>query len=79
MTPAERNALRQIALGAVRSELRRQGVDPQTVSAESAYAVVDNLYRTDPQLLVSIWYDKASQAERNWFIKEWGKENANGY
>lgn len=69
----KRTELRQIALGAVRSELRRQGRNPQTVSAESAYAVLDNLFRSEPRLLAAQWYDTASDKERSKFFKEWGQ------
>jgi len=68
-----RKELRQIALGAVRSELRKQGRSPQAVDANVAYAVLDNIFRTDKQSLAAVWYDTASDNDRNKFFREWEK------
>lgn len=62
---------RKIALGAVRSEFRRQGRQPHFQMATSALAVLDDLLRSEPDLIASQWYDKASEAQIKLFIKEW--------
>jgi hypothetical protein len=62
---------RKIALGAVRSEFRRQGRQPQFQLATSALAVLDDLLRSEPDLIASQWYDKASEAQIKLFSKEW--------
>jgi hypothetical protein len=62
---------RRIALGAVRSEFRRRGQQPQFQLATSALAALDDLLRSEPDLIASQWYDKASERQIKLFNKEW--------
>lgn len=62
---------RQIALGAVRSQLRTWDLDPLTESAQDALKTLDDIARTEPKLIASIWYLQASDNQIALFIKEW--------
>lgn len=62
---------RKIALGAIRSQARRQHIDPTTMSADDALAVMDDISRVDPQIYASVWYDQASDAQMKQFKREW--------
>ena len=62
-----------MALGAVRSELRKQGQQPTAKEGDEALAVLDNIYRIDRTVLASYWYATATQTELNRFVKEWKK------
>ncbi len=65
---------RSIALGAVRSQLRRLHIDLATVSAEEALAVLDDLHRAEPDLLACIWYEQASDHQIRLFRREWKRQ-----
>ena len=62
---------RALALGAVRSQVRAYGMDPVTINAADAHAVLDDLARQVPDLVVSHWYATASQYQMGLFYKEW--------
>jgi hypothetical protein len=62
---------RRIAQGAVRSTARRQGIDPATLTAAQALAMLDDLYRVIPALVASMWYSTASDTQIKLFAKEW--------
>jgi hypothetical protein len=69
---------RRVAIGAVRSELRRHKENPVIVSALDAEKVLDDIARQDSQLIASIWYREASDAQIKLFRREWNvwtKEN----
>ncbi len=68
MTQAE---YRKIALGAIRSQARSQHIDPETMSAEDALAILDDLYRMTPNLVASLWYGQASDSQVKIFKREW--------
>jgi len=71
MTYAE---LRKISLGAARSYLRDQGIDPAGVSADDALAALDDICRMDGALCVYVWYvqlDSTNQTQL--FRREWRK------
>jgi hypothetical protein len=63
--------MRRVATGAVRSQLRRQGINPKTVDADSALRMLDDIYRVDPELIASLWYGEASNNQIKLFKKEW--------
>ena len=78
------HSLRQIAIGAARSQLRRQhelaveyctaagvALASQAPDADAALAVLDDIARSDPTLLASVWYRKASARQIALFRKEW--------
>jgi hypothetical protein len=69
MTKAEQ---RRVALGAVRAQLRRIGVsvDP-FVPFKDVLAVLDDLYRTEPELIVSQWYANATDHQIALLRREW--------
>lgn len=64
--------LREIAAGAVRSELRKQGDPrPETFDADSAWCVLDNLARDEPELVASWFYRNAPEPQVRLWFKEW--------
>lgn len=65
--------LREIALGAARSYLRRMGIDPATIEPDKALAALDDLYRIDQEVLASIWYGSASDNQIKLFKREFSK------
>ena len=65
--------MRRIAAGAIRSEARKQGIDPTTLDAEAALRMLDDLYRIDPVLIASVWYGSASDNQIKQFKREWRK------
>lgn len=69
---------RKVAIGAVRSELRRHSQSPVMISPLDAEKVLDDIARQDSQLIASIWYLNASDAQVKLFRREWNawvKEN----
>ncbi len=60
---------RNIAAGAVRSICRERKYTEVTV--KDAYLILDDLTRSDPQLLASRWYMSASKAQLAKFAREW--------
>lgn len=67
------NEMLDIALGAVRSQARRQGINPETLNADEAVKILDDLLRSDPTLIASMWYGEADDAAVNRFKAEWRK------
>lgn len=63
---------RNFAKGAVRSESRKHGWGK--ISPEDALLVLDDLNRTEPELLASQWYAKASETQIKKFKREREKE-----
>ena len=62
---------RDIALGAARSQIRQMGKDPQVCEAQVALRVLADMLRTDPDLIASQWYDRASDYQIALFCREW--------
>ena len=60
-----------LAVGAVRSQLRSLGIDPETVSPADAHAVLDDLSRSEPDLLVCQWYRAANDRQLSRFYEMW--------
>lgn len=63
---------RRIAIGAVRSEMRRYGEDPKAQTAERALIVLDDIARQF-QGIAAQWYIDASKNQINLFKKEWAQ------
>jgi hypothetical protein len=64
---------RSLALGAVRSQLRRMGLSLEdgTVPFEQVLAVLDDLSRAEPDLVASQWYRQASDHQISTLRREW--------
>jgi phenylpyruvate tautomerase PptA (4-oxalocrotonate tautomerase family) len=62
---------RQIARSATRSQLRRNGTDPETVTVAVALMALDEISRRDSSLVASIWYAGASENQIRLFKMEW--------
>jgi hypothetical protein len=63
--------MRQIAVRAIRSQARRQGIEPETLDADAALRVLDDIYRVDPEVIASAWYGNASDSQIKQFKREW--------
>ena len=63
--------MRSIALGAVRGTLHTQHVNPLEVSASEAHKVLDDIARSSPDLIASLWYRRASTLQLSLFYREW--------
>jgi hypothetical protein len=69
MTKAEQ---RRMALGAVRVQLRRMGVSVDAnTSFRDVLAVLDDLYRAEPELIASQWYASATDHQITLLRREW--------
>ncbi len=68
--------LNRIARGAARAQMRKQGIDPSKASPKQALAVLDDMLRSNPMLLASIWYQATeyNRREHSKFGREWMKE-----
>lgn len=62
---------RSIAIGAIRSEARRQKRDPNLLSAGVALLMLDDLARSSPELVASQWYKAATDRQIRLFAREW--------
>lgn len=63
--------LRQIALGATRSQIRKLGERPEDVEPQEALKVLSDIALGEPQLLCSVFYNTASDAQIRIFKREW--------
>ncbi len=70
---------RQTAIGATRSQMRSMGIDPKTETAADALTVLDDIARTEPNLVASEWYINASENQFKLFTKEWNQYLRRGY
>ena len=61
----------EIAVGAVRAQLRSMRIDPETVSASEAHAVLDELARSEPEFVACQWYQAADDRQLSWFYRDW--------
>ena len=64
---------RATARAAVRSQLRKSGIDPKMVDANTALKLLDDLERINPELIASLWYSMASDNQIKLFRSEWNK------
>jgi len=66
---------RAIALGAARSQLRRLGTPlDHSVAFHSVLKVLDDLHRSEPDLIASQWYANASDNQIKLLRREWRKQ-----
>ncbi len=59
---------RRIATAAARSQIRRLNIEP---SLENAEGVLDEMARTEPDLVASQWWLTASENQYRLFHQEW--------
>ncbi len=70
-----RKEKRSIALGAARHQLRRMGVSiDQSVPFADALAVLDDLHRSEPDLIASQWYAAASDNQIKLLRRDWKRQ-----
>jgi hypothetical protein len=72
--PVNKSEQRQIALGAARSYLRRQGIEPLRASVDDAFAALDDLARRDGDLVASCWYTAMSKNQERLFVRDWNRQ-----
>ncbi len=66
---------RSIALGAVRSQLRRMEVTiDRSVPFDDVLRVLDDLHRAEPDLVASQWYANASENQIRLLRREWRRQ-----
>ena len=66
---------RRIALGAARSQLRHMGISlDRTVPFDDALAVLDDLHRSEPDLIASQWYANASEYQITLLRRDWKRQ-----
>jgi hypothetical protein len=65
-----RREMRKIAIGAVRSEIRRRDLGP-VLQASDAFRILDDLWRQERDLVASQWYITCSDTEYRSFCREW--------
>ena len=73
---------RRTAPGAVRSEMRSTGYTNSEIiatSAQDALKVLDDIARTDSQLIASEWFINASDNQIKLFSQEWRAYQQRGY
>ena len=66
-----RKQIRQIALGAVRSEIRGRDEEIEDCNLNDAWKILDNIAREEPELIASQFYKTANVKEQRLFGKEW--------
>ena len=64
---------RKIALGATRSYLRKQGIDPGTAGVEDALKALDDLQNAYPGKICAKFSEFASITQIKLFIRDWKK------
>jgi len=64
---------REMAIRAARSQARKQGIEPLELGAEDALAIIDDIARSEPDLVASHWYSEATDNQINLFKIEWRK------
>jgi len=68
--------MREIALGAARSELRQFGIEPKTADIYTAEQALDNILRSTPNAIAARWYENASDNQWELFKREWRRYQA---
>lgn len=64
---------RQTTLGAARSELRSAGLEPADCTLGRVYEALDHIWRTDPATIAALFYEYASENQRDLFDRDWRK------
>src|SRR5947209_4170827 len=68
---------RRIALGAARSKLRHMGFSFESpVPFDDALRALDDLHRSEPDLLASQWYANASEYQMTLLRRDWKRQFA---
>jgi hypothetical protein len=62
---------REIAIGAVRSKMRSDGLYPERQTAKTALAVLDDISRVESEKRYAIWYKECTDNEITLFIRDW--------
>ncbi len=62
---------REMAIRATRSQARKQGIEPVDMTSEDALAILDDIARSEPSLVVSHWYSEATDNQIALFKREW--------
>lgn len=75
MSKAEKD-IRQIALGAARSVMRKQSINPDTASFDDVLETLDELMQAEPNLIASIWYKSAKERQINLLRRDWNEWKA---
>jgi hypothetical protein len=60
-----------LAVQAVRGQLRYYGVDPYSTDSQGALRVLDDMARVHPDLLACQWYAKATEHQVRRFRQVW--------
>lgn len=63
--------MRRVAMQAARSQLRRIGIKPVNATANDALDALDDLMRSEPDLIASQWYEKAGPGDVFLFRSDW--------
>lgn len=64
---------REIALSSARSKAREMNIKPEFISANDALGILDDINRSDKELICSEWYNNRTENQEKLFIKEWNK------
>lgn len=67
---------REIALSCARGQLRKLGRAPENESADTALLVIDELSRSQPDLVACIWFKSCSDAQIKAFCRDWNNWRA---
>ena len=70
---------RHIAIQAARSQLRSMGFTTDEMTSQSAQEALDDLSRSEPELVASEWYAEASNNQVKLFNREWKAWQRRGY
>lgn len=64
---------RNMAIRAMRSECRKQGIKVKGLKPDQMLLVLDDLARREPELIVSQWYSDASENQIRLLKREWNR------
>ena len=70
---------RQTAIGATRSQMRTMGINPKSENSQEALTVLDDIARSEPNLIASEWYIEASDNQIKLFRQDWNQYLKGGY
>lgn len=73
------SARRRTAIQSVRSQMRKIGTNPKTATVDEAWAVLDDLNRTEPDLQACFWYRGSGAAQQRLFARDWKAYQKIGY
>ncbi len=64
---------RQEAIKIARRQARQMNIDPDSITASDALAILDDVARVEPDLIASRWYLAATDNQVRLFRREWGQ------